>query len=359
MVYYLSLLIHTRSRLGGLVQSLTKSNNNSVTAIRRYLSNQTLGNMYFDLNNGLKIPAIGYGTWLSNDEQELENALDAALEVGYRHIDAAFVYLNEHVIGRVLNKWFTTGKLKREDIFLTTKLPVCGMRPELVQKYLKESLASLQVDYVDLYLVHVPFGLKHVEGNTYPTREDGTIDFDANTNHAAIWKSMEELVGLGLSKSIGVSNFNADQISRLLKNCKIPPCNLQIEHHAYLQQKDLVQFCKENKIVVTAYSPLGSPGLSKLGTQTPDLMGHEGVKEIAEKYNKTSAQILLRHIIQKGIVAIPKSTNPERLKQNIDIFDFKISDEDMKTLNDLDRNLRILNFKSLFKGIENHPEYPF
>ncbi|XP_018572221.1 1,5-anhydro-D-fructose reductase-like [Anoplophora glabripennis] len=316
-------------------------------------------NTYFDLNDGLKIPAIGYGTWLSDDEEQLEKAIDAALEVGYRHIDGAYVYQNENVIGRVLQKWFSSGKLKREDIFLTTKLPPSGMRPEHVQKFIKESLAALQVDYVDLYLVHVPFGLKYVEGTLYPTSDDGKSDYDANTDHVAIWKAMEELVSLGLTKSIGVSNFNKDQIQRILDNSEIPPCNLQVEHHAYLQQKDLVRFCKENKIVVTAYSPLGSPGLSKLGRETPDLMGHPVVNEIAKKYNKSAAQVLLKHIIQTGIVAIPKSTNPERLRQNIDIFDFSLSDEDLQTMNDLDQNLRILDFKFLFKGIENHPEYPF
>ncbi|KAJ8971913.1 hypothetical protein NQ314_000484, partial [Rhamnusium bicolor] len=295
----------------------------------------------------------------ADDEKQLETAIDAALEVGYRHIDCAFVYLNEHVVGRVLKKWFSSGKLSREDIFLTTKLPPCAMRPEHVQTFLKKSLNSLQLDYVDLYLVHVPFGLKYVEGELYPKTDDGNIDFDGTTDHIAIWKGMEQLVDDGLAKSIGVSNFNIDQIRRILENSKIPPCNLQIEHHAYLQQKALVDFCKENKIVVTAYSPLGSPGLSKLGMETPDLLGHPVVTDIAKKYNKSTAQVLLRHIIQNGIVAIPKSINPARLHQNINILDFELSGDDMQALNDLDANLRILDFQLFFKGIKQHPEYPF
>ncbi|KAJ8935868.1 hypothetical protein NQ318_019452 [Aromia moschata] len=338
-------------------------------------------NVHFDLSSGFKIPALGYGTWLAHFNQlhrvvhlrtmkrNLKKALEAALEAGYRHIDAAIVYLNEHIIGRVLKKWFSSGKLSREDIFLTTKLPPTGNRPEGVKKYLRKSLDDLQVDYVDLYLVHVPFGLNDVEGDLQPKKPDGTADVDLSTDHIAVWKAMEEAVDSGLTKSIGVSNFNSDQIGRILKNCRIPPCNLQIEHHAYLQQPKLVEFCKQNKIVVTAYSPLGSPGLSKLGKtysplgspglsklgkETPDLLGHPMVKEIAQKYNKTTAQVLLRHIVQKGI-----SVTPQRIRQNIDIFDFQLSASDLNILNGLDANLRILDFEFIFKGIKDHPEYPF
>lgn len=313
--------------------------------------------------NTLPMPILGYGTWQATDE-ELAGAVDAALETGYRHIDTAHVYENEKVIGNVLKKWIDSGKLKREDIFLVTKLPPGGMRPEGVSKYIRRSLDLLQVDYFDLYLVHTPFGFKDIEGNLHPFTEDGKIDMDTSTDHIAIWKAMEEQVDKGLAKAIGLSNFNISQITRILKNARILPSSLQIELHAYNQQNELVDFCKKNNIVVTAYSPLGNPGLSnfmnKFGkkVELPNIMKNPTVNEIAKKHNKSPAQILLKHIIQRGICAIPKSTNPERLKQNIDIFNFTLDEQDMSAMNALEQGVRLLDF-SLFNGIKDHPEYPF
>lgn len=318
---------------------------------------------WVNLTPTVKMPLLGYGTWQANDD-ELEKAVEAALEAGYRHIDTAHAYENEKVIGKVLNKWISTGKLSRNDLFLVTKLPPGGNRSEGVPKYLKRSLELLQVDYVDLYLLHVPFGFNDVEGNLHPIKSDGTIDMDVTTDHVAIWKALEDQVDAGLTKAIGVSNFNIQQIRRILENCRIAPCSLQIELHAYFQQNELVDFCKKNEMVVTAYSPLGSPGLAKFFAQfgkkidLPDILGNPVVTKIAQKHGKSEAQVLLRHIIQRGIAAIPKSTNPERLRQNLNIFDFELDDVDMKDLNGLDAGIRILDF-SAFEGIKKHPEYPF
>lgn len=184
---------------------------------------------------------------------------------------------------------------------------------------------------------------------------------------------MEEQQDKGRTRSIGISNFNKTQIQRILDNSRIKPSNLQIECHAYNQQNELVDFCKKNNIVVTAYSPLGSPGLGKFLSQfgheyvnltlyqlyvkfllifranVPDVLGNPVVSKIAKKHNRSEAQVLLRHLHQRGIVAIPKSTNPKRLKQNIDIFDFTLDDQDMSELNALDKKARILDFTA-FKG---------
>ncbi|ENN70660.1 1,5-anhydro-D-fructose reductase [Dendroctonus ponderosae] len=311
----------------------------------------------------LPMPILGYGTWQATDK-ELADAVEAALEAGYRHIDTAHVYENEKVIGDILKKWFDAGKLKREDIFLVTKLPPGGMRPEGVRKYIRRSLDLLQLDYVDLYLVHTPFGFKDVEGDLHPTTPEGNIDLDLTTDHLAIWKAMEEQVDKGLAKSIGLSNFNICQISRILKNARIPPSSLQIELNAYFQQNELVDFCKKNNIVVTAYSPLGNPGLKKLfdklGKQIelPNILNNPTVERLAKKHNKSNAQILLRHLVQKGISTIPKSTNPARLRQNLDIFNFKLDEQDLVDMNGLDTGARLLDFL-IFNGIKNHPEYPF
>ncbi|KAL3286148.1 hypothetical protein HHI36_000660 [Cryptolaemus montrouzieri] len=314
----------------------------------------------FTLNNGAKTPSIGYGTWQAQDEP----ALEIALEAGYRHIDTAYSYQNEKMIGNVLKRWISNGKLKREDIFLVTKLPITGNRPEGVAKYLKRSLENLQVGYVDLYLIHAPFGLQDSEGDYYIKDSDGNPYFDMSTDHIAIWKAMEEQVEAGLTKAIGLSNFNKSQIERILKNSKIKPSALQIELHAYLQQNELVDFCKENNILVTAYSPLGTPGannfLEKIGLKLdlPDILGNPTVKAIAKKHSKTAAQVLLHFYVQKGWLPIPKSVNPERIKQNLDIFDFHLDQQDLHELKSLDAGIRIIDL-AMFKGVENHPEFPF
>ncbi|KAK9875415.1 hypothetical protein WA026_007808 [Henosepilachna vigintioctopunctata] len=317
----------------------------------------------FTLNTGKKIPSIGYGTYQAKNN-ELEKALDIALEAGYRHIDTALVYENEKPIGNVLKRWFTDGKLKREDIFLVTKLPIGANRPSDVSIFLNKSLENLQVDYVDLYLIHAPFSFKRIEGNLYPKRADGSIELDNSVDHLEVWKEMEKQMNAGLTKAIGLSNFNKTQVERILKNCKTTPSSLQVELHVYLQQNELVDFCKKNNIIMTAYSPLGSPGRGAYNRKNgkkdalPDVLGNPTVTAIAKKHSKTPAQVVLRYDIQRGIIPIPKSTNPARLKQNIDIFDFELDEQDVRDLKALDSGVRILDFLE-FKGIENHPEYPF
>lgn len=312
-------------------------------------------------SNG-KMPVLGYGTWQAT-EDELSKALDAALEAGYRHIDTAYAYQNEDVIGKVLKRWISSGKIKREDLFIVTKLPPPGNRKESVQKFLKKSLENLQLDYVDLYLIHLPMGMKDT-GEVVPIKSDGVVDWDFTTDLVSTWKAMEEQADAGLAKSIGVSNFNINQLTRVFQAARIKPAALQIELHAYLQQNELVDYCKQNNIVVTAYSPLGASGLnvfaSALGKkiELPNLMGNPVIKDIASKHHKTPAQILLKHIVQRGLTAIPKSTNPERLRQNFDIFDFVLDADDMKKIASLDCGFRIINF-GMFTGSENHPEYPF
>ncbi|XP_019881558.1 1,5-anhydro-D-fructose reductase [Aethina tumida] len=315
------------------------------------------------LNGGIQMPSIGLGTFLSKDDS-LEKAVEEALEAGYRHFDTATLYENEHVIGKVLKKWISEGKVKRSDLFIVTKLPINGMRPDLVEVFLNKSLHDLQLDYIDLYLIHSPIGIKYKEGETATLNTNVTVDIDPTTDHIAIWKKMEEQVDKGKARTIGLSNFNISQITRIINNSKIKPSNLQVECNAYFQQDELVDFCKNNNIVVTAYSPIGAPGFKKfadavgLKVKTVNLLEDPVVEKIAKKHNKSPAQVLLRQHIQRGLVAIPKSTTPKRIRENIDIFDFTLDDEDMAELKKLNKNARRVDFK-VFKGIENHPEYPF
>ncbi|XP_043273701.1 aldo-keto reductase family 1 member A1-B isoform X2 [Venturia canescens] len=293
---------------------------------------------------------------------EASTALENALEAGYRHIDTATVYENEAVLGKVLKKWLDSGKVKREDLFIVTKVPACGNYPHSIEKWIKKSLELLQLDYLDLYLIHVPFAF--VEGeDLHPRNENGEILMDINTDHLALWKEMENQVKAGRTKAIGLSNFNQKQITKILSIAQLPISNLQIELHVYFQQKEMVEFCRDKGITVTAYSPLGSRGTVQLFGKTetiPDLLENPTILAVAKKHNKSPAQVALKYIIQNNIAAIPKSTNSKRIKENIDLFGWNLDDTDMSSIAQLDKgeSARICDF-SFLKGIQNHPEFPF
>lgn len=321
----------------------------------------------------MKMPVVGLGTWQSTPE-EVETAVTAAIEAGYRHIDTAYVYANESSIGAALKKIFDSGKVTREELFIVTKLPGIGNRSEDVEPFIKKSLKALQLDYVDLYLIHCPAGLVNTGSNQLHSMDDkGQLLLDKNTNLLELWKAMEAQVDAGRTRSIGISNFNQSQTKRILDNCRIPPANLQVELHVYLQQKELVSYCKQNDVTVCAYAPIGSPGhkpfLENLGFSTDGLkvlspMEDPVIKEIAKKYNKQPSQVLLRYLIEYGVAVIPKSINPERIKQNFNVFDFELTKEEFGKISALDRGEDGRMFggpksRCFFNLLEDHPEYPF
>ncbi|KAG0712164.1 Alcohol dehydrogenase [NADP(+)] [Chionoecetes opilio] len=285
---------------------------------------------------------------------DLKVALNAALECGYRHIDTAFLYQNETAIGEVLKEWFTSGRLKREDVFITTKLPMIGNREKDVSRFLQKSLDMLGLAYVDLYLVHCPVGFIGKDDNDImPKDEEGNFVFDFETNLEGIWRGMEARVDAGKAKSIGISNFNSTQIERIIKVCRIKPANQQVELHAYHRQPDLQRVCKQHGITVCAYGPIGAPYKKSETTEFPPLLEHPVVSQIAKAHGKTAAQVLLRHLIQHDVIVIPKSANVERIKQNFQVLDFAPSPEDMAQLDALDRGGagRTFIFKDFFIGI--------
>lgn len=305
------------------------------------------------------MPAIGFGTWQIKSE-EIDTALNAAIDAGYRHIDTAYAYRNEADIGRSLKKMFDSGKIKREDLFITTKLPPWGNRREDVEATLKSSLASLQLDYVDLYLIHSPMGLQKPENENTSIL---SLGLDMETNLLEVWKGMEAQVEAGRTKYIGISKFNESQIQRILDNCKIRPASLQNELHIYLQEKELVSFCHKNDITVTAFSAFGSPGTHTWSETTRSAaipLQDPVITEIAKKYNKQPSHILIRYLIEYGVAVIPKSSNPSRIKQNIDVFDFELTKEDYDKISNLDRGEdgRIFGAAFFNKSI-HHPEFPF
>jgi diketogulonate reductase-like aldo/keto reductase len=259
---------------------------------------------YFELNNGIKIPAVGFGTWQIPDGEVAYDAVRDAIDAGYTHIDTAFVYKNEVSVGKAIRD----SGVKREDLFVTTKLSANIKGYDEALESFDISLKNLGLDYVDLYLIHnvKPWGVD----------SDG---LDYMEKNIASWKAFEKLYKEGKIKSIGVSNFLPVHLEILMKNTSIVPMVNQIRLYPDVIPLDNIKFCQENNILIEAYSPFGT-GKAFVGGRYVDL---------AKKYNKTAAQILVRWSYQNGFLPLPKSTHKERIVENLDIFDFKLSLEDM------------------------------
>ncbi|XP_067138078.1 1,5-anhydro-D-fructose reductase-like [Centruroides vittatus] len=314
---------------------------------------------YITLNNGLNMPLIGLGTFQSN-----RSAMETALKIGYRLIDTAFIYQNEQEIGEALKHSFDTNVVRREDVFIVSKLPNNGHRN--VKYFLQKSLDALQLQYLDLYLIHTPFAVKgNHDLDMYPV-ENGRLVIDEEVNYLETWKKMEEVVRLGMTKSIGLSNFNKDQIEKIYNNSRIKPANVQVECHPYLPQVEIYKFCQENNVSMTAYSPLGAPFLPEFSLKNfgimvkdfPILLDEPILKTISEKYGKSPAQIILRFLVQKRIAVIPKSCNETRLRENLQILDFSLLEEDMENLGNIKKRFRYYKF-NFIPGLSEHPQNPF
>jgi len=285
------------------------------------------------LNNGKKMPIIGLGTYRS-DPNEVKAAVKTALKAGYRHIDCAYMYKNEKEVGQGIKEAIQEGIVKREDIFVTTKLWNTFHRPELVAKGIEESLNNLGLDYVDLYLIH------------WPTAQDpnGPL-FDGPIEDVPIidtWRKMEELYKAGKAKSIGVSNFNIDRLKDLLEKAEIKPVMDQVENHPYLPQHKLVKFCHDNGLQVTAYCPLGRK-------TDPRVLEDPIITEIAKKNNLTPAQVILSWNIQRNVIVIPKSVTPSRIEENLHTVE--LSKEDFDKINSITTRQRTILGKSADRSL--------
>jgi len=295
------------------------------------------------LNNGAEIPIFGLGTWLSKPG-EAGAAVKHALENGYNHIDCAQVYMNEAEIGEYMSQVWKAGKVKREDIYIVSKLWCSDFAKENVIDACKLSLKNLQLDYLDLYLVHLPARLDKSVGNTICGDDrKGLIGYSPEMMKET-WQEMEKLVEMGLVKSIGISNFTTKKVAELLEFAKIKPVCNQVELHPYLPQNKLVEFCKQKDIICVAYSPLGAPSRPEVFKEAshPVLLENDVVTSISKKHNATAAQVLLAWEMKRGIPVIPKSVTPSRIDQNLKSCSVKLDDEDMAKINGITIRARYL-----------------
>jgi 2,5-diketo-D-gluconate reductase A len=266
------------------------------------------------LNNGVEMPILGFGVYQIVDANECEQSVYDAIMAGYRLIDTAAAYRNEEAVGRAIKR----SGVSREEIFITTKLWIQDAGYESTKKAFAKSLERLQVNYLDLYLIHQPFG--DVYGS---------------------WRAMEELYREGKIKAIGVSNFQLDRLVDLMIHNEVIPAVNQVESHPFCQQKESAKFMKENNVQIESWGPFAEG--------RNNIFQNEVLVSLAKKYNKSVAQVILRWLTQRGVVVIPKSTHKERIIENFNIFDFELSQEDMETIASLDTK------KSLFFS-HNDPE---
>lgn len=259
------------------------------------------------LNNGYTIPEIGFGTWKITDKEAAVQSVKEALAAGYRHIDTAAAYENETEVGQAIME----SGIKREDLFITSKLWNSERGYESTLEAFEKTLERLGLDYLDLYLIHWPASVHQFE--------------NWETINVETWRAMIKLYREGRIRAIGVSNFLPHHLSALME-MEVTPMVNQIEFHPGMTQPETVKYCRENRILVEAWSPLGNG----------QLLQSEQIKSMAEKYKKSPAQICLRFVLQQGVLPLAKSVQASRIRENLNLYDFRIDEEDMKTLTDMD-----------------------
>ena len=311
----------------------------------------------YTLNNGVRIPAVGFGTFANEGAKgETYRAVSKALEVGYRHLDCAWFYLNENEVGDALHDFLQKHPdVKRKDIFLCTKVWNHLHQPEDVKWSLQSSLSKLRVDYIDLFLVHWPIAAEKDDDYMPKIGPDGkyVINKELTENPEPTWRAMEDLVDSGLVRSIGVSNWTIPGLEKLLKFARIKPTVNQIEIHPFLPNSELVDFCFKNQIIPAAYSPLGSQ--NQVPTTGETVRQDKQLNAVADRMGRNLAQVLLAWGLRRGYIVLPKSSTPSRIESNFQIPDLR--DEDFQAIEEVarGRHTRFVNMKDTF-GYDLWPE---
>eukprot|EP01127_Copromyxa_protea_P006358 TRINITY_DN16176_c0_g1_i1.p1 TRINITY_DN16176_c0_g1~~TRINITY_DN16176_c0_g1_i1.p1 ORF type:complete len:315 (-),score=78.59 TRINITY_DN16176_c0_g1_i1:58-1002(-) len=306
------------------------------------------------LFTGKEMPLVGLGTW-KIEKDVCADVVYTAIKVGYRLIDCASDYGNEKEVGQGINKAISEGIVKREDLFVTSKLWCTYHAKQHVKPAFERSLSDLGLEYLDLYLIHFPISLRYVD---FEDRYPAGWDFDPSKPGCQLedspvhetWSAMEELVKDGKAKHIGLSNFNAQSIMDIQRYAVVKPAVLQIEFHPLLQQPTLVGFCHKQGIALTGYSTFGGQSYKVFFPAAESLLDSEVIQGIAQKHGKTPSQVLLKFAVQTKVAVIPKSSSEERLKQNLDLFSFELDEEDLKVILALDKNARF-NDPAMYAGL--------
>ena len=302
-------------------------------------------------DNGDELPVLGLGTWKSAPG-DVYDAVKFALQTGYRHLDCAAIYGNEAEVGNALSDSIEDGVVARDDVWVTSKLWNDAHRPKHVRPALKETLDDLQLDTLDLYLMHWPIAL--TRGTGMPESPDDFVSLD-EVPLSETWAAMEELVDEGLVRHIGVSNFNVPKLRRLMDTADHTPEMNQVEMHPYLQQRDLLTFADEHDLPLTAYSPLGSKDRPEgmKAADEPLLLEDPTINEIADRHDATPGQVLIRWALQRGTITIPKSVTPSHIEENLAAAELSLTEDDMAAIADLDRGRRYV--RGEFWAMEGSP----
>lgn len=287
--------------------------------------------------NGDSIPVLGLGTWKSAPG-EVKQAVIEAVKAGIRHIDCAAIYGNEKEIGEAFSELFKAGIVQRDDLFITSKLWNNMHHFDDVEPALRKTLEDLQLDYLDLYLIHWP--VAHKKEVIHPKDASGFLPL-SEVPLIETWEGMLKAQDIGLAKHIGVSNFSSNKLQFLINNSRKKPEMNQVESHPYFNQNDLFDFCQRHEILFTAYSPLGSRDRNV--EDAPDLFSDSTVQQIASTHACTPAQILIAWAINRGTIVIPKTVTPSRMKENLKASEIVLSDDEMHQLNQLDRKYRFID----------------
>lgn len=302
--------------------------------------------------NGDEVDAIGLGTWKS-EKGKVEEAVYTALKTGYTHIDCALVYGNEAEVGRGIKKALNEGVLTREDLFVTSKLWNNAHKKEDVMPALQQSLHDLNLDYLDLYLIHWPVAFRPGLED-FPQGDEDYLSLD-EVPVIETWNAMIDAKNQGFVKHLGVSNFSQKKLEDLMSQTDHAPEMNQVELHPLLQQDKLLDYCKNNLIHLTAYSPLGSGDrISEMKADNePNMLENDTIKTISDKHKCTPAQVLIAFHLHRNTATIPKSTNAGRIKENFESADIQFDEEDLNMLKSLDENFRYVNGKFF----ENNSKY--